>query len=320
MANDTYFPSSTVLCFENFKEASLYFDHVLPLSMGRMRGDSELGDVLVGYPEEVPSAVLSHLIDGVEGNTVSFSHANRVMSLVAGQWVEFARNVEPYVALWTAGNSREAENDEYLRKQYQRLQQAYFSDASIPGKMSIREAFRSYATDVGFGKFCVAIPPTASVVGAQRDPSITLSRLHLVDAAQAEWRQLVELRKDVQSHRKLARLRLFIHKNYADCSFSYIEDDISRRIDEYEQVTKKFGLKTTLSSLSMLLDAKALQTSAGAGLVAGLFGGPIAGLTAAAAVEIGKVVVNIAEKHHDLKDWQAGHDLAYIFETKKALS
>ncbi len=36
--------------------------------------------------------------------------------------------------------------------------------------------------------------------------------------------------------------------------------------------------------------------------------------------EIGKVAANIAEKHHDLKDWQSGHELAFIFDTKKALS
>lgn len=83
MTNDDYRPSSTVLCFENFKEASLYFDRVLPLNMGRMRGDRDVGDILIGYPEEVPSAALSHLIDGVEGNTVTYSHATRVMEFTS---------------------------------------------------------------------------------------------------------------------------------------------------------------------------------------------------------------------------------------------
>lgn len=43
-------------------------------------------------------------------------------------------------------------------------------------------------------------------------------------------------------------------------------------------------------------------------------------LTAAAAIEIGKVAINIAEKHHELKDWQSGHELAFVFDAKKALS
>lgn len=318
MANDDYRPSSTVLCFENFKEAALYFDRVLPLNMGRMRGDSTVGDILVGYPEEVPSAALSHLIDGIEGNTVTYSHATRIMEFIANRWVEFAKEVDPYASLWSPDPRRL--NDDDVRNKYHKLQEAYFSDAAISGITSIREAFHRYAKGIGFDRFCVAVPSATEMRRSQCDPSITLSKLNLIDASQAEWRQIIELRKDIESHRKLARLRLFIHKNYADCSFAYIEDDLSQRIEEYERVTRKFGLKTTLSSLSLLLDAKALQASAGAGLVAGLFGGPLVGLSAAAAIEIGKIAVNIAEKHHDLKDWQSGHELAFIFDTKKVLS
>lgn len=318
MANDNYRPSSKILCFENFKEASLYFDRVLPLNMGRMRGDSTVGDILVGYPEEVPSAALSHLIDGIEGNTVTYSHATRVMDFTANRWVEFAKEVEPYARLWSP-DPRNPDDDD-VRNQYRKLQEAYFADAYISGVTPIREAFRRYANSIGFDRFSVAVPSASEHGGSQCDPSITLSKLNLVDPSQAEWRQIIELRKDTESHRKLSRLRLFIHKNYADCSFAYIEDDLSQRIEEYERVTRKFGLKTTLSSLSLLLDARALQASAGAGLIAGLFGGPLVGLSAAAAIEIGKIAVNIAEKYHDLKDWQSGHELAFIFDTKKVLS
>lgn len=316
--NNSYRPSGTVLCFENFKEASLYFDRVLPLNMGRMRGDPTVGDILVGYPEEVPSAALSHLIDGIEGDTVTYSHATRVMELTVNKWVEFAKEVEPYARLWSPDHRRADDDD--VRNQYRKLQEAYFEDASISGVTPIREAFRRFANGIGFDRFSVVIPAATESSGSQCDPSVTLSKLNLVDPSQAEWRQIIELRKDNESHRKLARLRLFIHKNYANASFAYIEDDLLMRIDDYERVTRKFGLKTTLSSLSLLLDAKALQASAGAGLIAGLFGGPIVGLSTAAAVEIGKIAINIAEKHHALKDWQSGHELAFIFDTKKALA
>ncbi len=275
MANDNYRPSSAVLCFENFKEASLYFDRVLPLNMGRMRGDPTVGDILVGYPEEIPSAALSHLIDRIEGNTVTYSHATRVMEFTANRWVEFAKEVRPYARLWSPDPSRSDGDD--VRNQYRKLQEAYFANASVSGITPIREAFRLYAKGVGFDQFSVAVPSATVAGGSQCDPGITLSKLNLVDASQAEWRQIIELRKDSQSHRKLARLRLFMHKNYADCSFAYIEDDLSQRVEEYERVTQKFGLKTTISSLSLLLDAKGLQASAGAGLVAGLFGGPLVG-------------------------------------------
>lgn len=318
MSNDEYLPSTTALCFENFKETALYFERVLPLNMGRMQGDPDVGDILVGYPESVPSAALSHLVDGVEGNTVTYSHATRVIELFGVKWGEFAKKAEPYATLWSPDPRKGETRD--VADEYRKLQNAYLADACHVNGPSIRQVFRDYAASLGFNKFCVVLPTNEEGSCSQSDPSITLSQLNLVDASEADWRQIIEVRKDVQSHRKLVRLRLFVHSNYSGRSFSYIEDDLSRRLEEYEQVTKKFGLKTTLSSLSMLLDAKALQTSAGAGLIAGLFEGPVVGFSVAAAIEIGKIAINVAEKHHELKDWQAGHDLAYIFETQRKLT
>jgi len=171
MTNDDYHPSSTVLCFENFKESALYFDRVLPLNMGRMRGDSTVGDILVGFPEEVPSAALSHLIDGIEGNTVTYSHATRIIEFTANRWVEFAKEVEPYVRLWSPVPGRLNEDD--VQNKYRKLQEAYFADAAISGITSIREEFRRYAKGIGFDRFCVAVPSASRASGSQCDPSIT---------------------------------------------------------------------------------------------------------------------------------------------------
>jgi len=317
MPNAQYQPSNAVLCFEKFKEAALYFDRVLPLNMGRMQGDPDVGDILIGYPEAIPSAALSHLIDGVEGDTVTYSHATRVMGLFTEKWIEFARKVTPYAKLWYPDPRDPLSWD--VVDEYRKLQHAYCTDAPSGDALPIRAIFREYASSVGFERFCVSLPTNLEDSNSQCDTSITLSRLNLIDASQAEWRKIIEVRKDVQSHRKLARLRLFMHKNYSNCSFAYIEDDLCSRLEEYEQVRKKFEFKTALSSLSMLLDAKALPASAGAGLVAGLFGGTVLGLAAAATIEIGKIAINFAEKHHEMRDWQAGHELAYILGAKAKL-
>ena len=325
MSDQEYLPSSAVLCFENFKESALYFDRVIPINMGRMRGDRDLGDILMGYPETIPSAALSHLLDGVEGDTKTYSHANRVMGIFCNSWINLAKQATPYATLWTRGLGAENEEDpedeeKLIAGQYRKLQKAYLEDARCEGSLSIRQIFRNYAASLGFDRFCVVKPSSDDNNGTQTDQSVTLSQLSLIDTSEAEWKQIIEVRKDTQSHRKLSRLRLFMHNNYNERSFAYIEDDLSRRIEEYHQVTKKFGFKTASSSISMLLDSKALQTSVGAGLIAGLFGGSLAGLSAAAAVEIGKIAINVAERRHEMKDWQAGHDLAYIFETQQRLS
>jgi hypothetical protein len=317
MPDLVYQRADAVLCFENFKEAALYFNRVLPLNMGRMRGDPVVGDILVGFPEEVPSAALSHLVDGIEGNTKTYSHASRIMEFTAERWVEFARSAEPYARLWA---SRPGELDaSETRSQYERLRSSYLSNEELPGHRPIRAIFHDYARSLGFQDTCVSVPAGRGAAAVSADPSLTLSQLRLVDATSADWRQIVELRKDKRSHQQLARLRLFMHSNYAGQPFAFIEDDLAKRIDDYEASARKHGLKTVLSSLTILLDAKDLQASVGAGLVAGLFGGPLLGIGAGLAVEVGKVAVHVAERFHDMRDWRSGHELAYIFETRAAI-
>lgn len=321
MPETTYQRSDAVLCFENFKDAALYFDRVLPLNMGRMRGDPDVGDILVGYPEEVPSAALSHLVDGIEGDTKTYSHATRIMEFTSSRWVDFARKAEPYARLWAGrpGPRDETDKAETLN-QYEKLRSAYLANDELAGYPPIRAIFQDYARSLGFEDICVSVPVSTAGAGISADPSLTLSQLKLIDTAAADWRQIIELRKDKESHQRLIRLRLFMHANYTGRSFDFIEDDLARRLYEYESTASKHGFKTVVSSLSVLLSAKGLQTTLGAGLLAGLFGGPLAALGAGAAVEVGQIAVHVAERLHEMRDWRSGHELAYIIETQKQLA
>jgi hypothetical protein len=313
-----YQRADVVLCFDGFKDASLYFDRVLPLNMGRMRGDPEVGDILVGYPEEVPSAALSHLVDGIEGNSKTYSHATRIIEFTAERWADFARKAQPYASLWASRSGKRDEGE--VRLQYEKLRTAYLSNEEVAGHPPVRAIVHDYAKALGFESFCVAVPDGKSSAAANTDPALTLSQLQLVDTAFADWRQIIELRKDKQSHQRLIRLRLFMHANYAGKSFAFIEDDLARRIEEYGTAARKHGFRTALSSLTLLLNAKDLHCAMGAGLVAGLFGGPLVGIGAGVAVEVGKVAVHIAERAHEMREWWAGHELAYIMEARIALS
>lgn len=321
MPETTYQRCDAVLCFENFKTAALYFDRVLPLTMGRMRGDPDVGDILVGYPEEVPSAALSHLVDGIEGNTKTYSHASRIIEFTSARWTDFAQKAEPYVRLWAGkpGKRDEADRAETLN-QYQKLRSAYLANDELPGHPPIRAIFQEYARSLGFEEICVSVPARTAAVGTSADPSLTLSQLKLVDTAGADWRQVIELRKDKESHQRLIRLRLFVHSNYAGRPFTFIEDDLARRVQEYETAARKHGFKTVLSSLTVLLNAKDLQASLGTGLVAGLFGGPIAAIGTGLAVEVGQIAVHVAERVHEMREWRSGHELAYIIETQAKLA
>ena len=320
MKKENYEPTSNVICFDNFKDAALYFDRVLPLNLGRMRGDPVIGDMLVGYPEEVPSRALVHLIDGIVVEKKSYSHADRILGLSAKIWTDFASSVLPYANPFLSRDKLIEESPSYITDEYNKLLKAYLADATIKGQKPIRELFREYSSRVGFDKFSVIMFNNQGSKGTNSDPSIILSKLSLIDTSNADWSQIIEVRKDKESHQRLAKLRLFINKNYSNCSFSYIEDDISMQLYEYELVCKKFGFNTITSTISTLLDSNSLQTSIGAGLIAGLFGGPVVGLSVGAAIEVGKIMIQITEKKHEMNHWQKGHDLAYIFETIKNIS
>lgn len=286
-----------------------------------MRGDPGVGDILVGYPEEVPSAALSHLIDGVEGNTKTYSHASRIMEFTSARWVDFARKAEPYARLWAVDPAKRHDTDSAeALSQYEKLRRSYLANDEVPGHPPIRAIFQDYARSLGFEDICVSVPARAAVAAASADPSLTLSQLKLIDTAAADWRQIIELRKDKDSHQHLIRLRLFMHSNYTGRPFAFIEDDLARRIHEYQAAARKHGFRTVLSSLTVLLNAKDLQASLGAGLVAGLFGGPVAALGTGLAVEVGQIAVHIAERVHEMRDWRSGHELAYLIETQAKLA
>lgn len=111
-----------------------------------------------------------------------------------------------------------------------------------------------------------------------------MANIDLIDTNNASWDQIVEVRNDIDSRKKLQRLRVFLTKNYKNESRNFIEDDIAKGLDDYEVARKKHGFDTVVSSLSILLDAKNIHSAAAAGIGAAFLGGPIAGITSAAAI------------------------------------
>jgi hypothetical protein len=128
----------------------------------------------------------------------------------------------------------------------------------------------------------------------------------------------MELRNDVESRKQLRRLRLFFFQNYMGKPVAFVEDDLMRRIDDYEQARKKHGLDAVLSSISVLLDARTLQAAAVAGITTALFGGPFAGISAGAVVEFGKVMIEVTKKRAAIRDLANGHELGYILRAQGA--
>ena len=94
----------------------------------------------------------------------------------------------------------------------------------------------------------------------EEDPSpfIQFSGMPIIDVEKLSWEQILEIRNDETSMRRLRRLRSFISSNYKSKSRQEIEDDLFTRIYDYEESAKALGLETAKAIL-MSVDQKRLH-------------------------------------------------------------
>lgn len=341
-----YSQTSNLLCTKDIKHAALYFDGVLPLSMAhfgnvdssmkthpheavisiRFDGSSDPRWGLT-IPEYVPFRALTELIYGTE-------HENKDWGRVLGQLLrhqgdlyrEITTNL-PEGALLRC--FRRADEIGMLPKQVYSAMEVlsavlpllYVDNVGLTHGKTVRDVVGAFLKQLGWSHAALLLPP--SLVPASDatpdDVTITLARIHLVDVDKAPWDQITEFRKDQGAREKFRRLRLFAFREYSGKSVAFIEDDLLERLAGYDAARKAHGFDTTISSLSVLLDAKQLQTAAAGGIVSGLFGGPIAGLGTALSIEIAGIALHVAKKLHSFAKLKQDHELAYIIEARDRL-
>ena len=153
--------------------------------------------------------------------------------------------------------------------------------------------------------------------------SLSLAQLQLIDTTEVSWEHIMEFREDADSTKKLRKLRLFFHENYAGKDKNYVKDDLLQRIEDYHNTAKDWGFEMGVSSLSMLLTSPLTLASMGTSFAIILFGEPLSALATAGAgmgLEIGKISLNIAKEKRGLSKIQRDHPIAYIIDAKKKLS
>lgn len=290
----------SVICFKDLKQAALYFDRVLPVAFKIMSGTGT--DIVFEFPDHVPSKALVEIVFG--SNVVEKEDRYTLIGRIVDNWDTFAKQTYPY----RMGLKNSRDDD------YEDLHHAYLSNECTQSAGPIRDHFKSYAESLGIRNTDVLLPALGSNSSEIEDPIVTLAGLNLVDVTKASWDQIVELRQDQESQRKLQRLRAFLANNYTGKSLSYIEDDLGRCLDDYEQGRRKHGFETVTASMSVLLDSSSLHAALAAGVGASLLGGPTVGLSSAAAIEVGKVAIEFAKRRRQMVDWQRSHDFAYLID------
>jgi hypothetical protein len=287
------------MSFGDLKAASLYFDRVLPIAFASLRGDD--GGLYLEAPDRVPIEIAAKLIFGED------APRHLIISYLDDYWSPFIRQLG-------APTRNSTDHDAY-----DEVKRLYLSNAAMKDGRSIRGVFGNFARSMGVPAYSVLLPGEDSVTSSFSEAYsyLALLEIPLVDTSKATWEQIAELRRDPEARGRLRRLRMFFLQDYVGKPRAYVEDDLLRRLDDYERTRKELGFEAILSTLSVLLDAKSVQAAAVAGLTATFLGGPLVGLGVGAAVEIGKVILEAGKKIAHIRSLADGHELAYLIDARR---
>jgi hypothetical protein len=93
---------------------------------------------------------------------------------------------------------------------------------------------------------------------SETEACITFASKSIIKVDSIDWKQIIEFRQDREATEKLRRFRLFAYDNYRGKSKAYVEDDLLRRLDEYETTVKQWGFETAEGALNILASSKTL--------------------------------------------------------------
>ncbi|MHC4309329.1 MAG: hypothetical protein ACYSSN_05250 [Planctomycetota bacterium] len=138
----------------------------------------------------------------------------------------------------------------------------------------------------------------------------TLSGLAIVDEDILSWEKVLEFRADEKNRLKYKRFLHWLDKEMVGKSQAFIEDEISIRLEDYENALKKHGIKTVIGEVSEVL--------AGGGLISAL-SEPKVGLLSVGALTIGKLAVKVGKILLDYEDMEKGRnsEISWVYEVKK---
>lgn len=155
------------------------------------------------------------------------------------------------------------------------------------------------------------------------DAQITIANLNLIDASKATMEQILAFREDSKARVKLRKLRLFAMQNYSGKSKAFVEDDLQTRINDYEQEVRRWSFETKRTAVSMLFKSKILAGAVGGSLVGAVVGEPaisIASLTFGTIAEFANIALEVSRVKFEAATALQGNAVSYIHEGNRVLA
>jgi len=288
-----YSGSNLVVCIDNTKDASIYFNEIVPLNLAHLipwEGSDDLEAFEVLHNILPKSLLNSTNPTGLSPTMLSY--------------------VEAYTNVFPSSIGIDIFSD-LSEKEVINQRAKLFFPILMERKNAIIEELPNPIEAV-FGE------NNSDLVA--EDPAFLLTGLKLVDLSNVPWRHIIEVRKDIDRMKKLRKLRTFVFNNYQGKPANYIQDDILNRLEEYNLAAKQMGLKTKDGGLKIIFNSGTLVANTGATIASILSGETIAipiSLAVGSVFLLGNISLEIRSHKRELYKFRQENPLTYLIELKQ---
>ncbi|MGA2605171.1 MAG: hypothetical protein ABSG14_13165 [Verrucomicrobiia bacterium] len=321
---------NTAIVFGGLKDALLHFEYVIPMNLsgefvGLRPARGESGGLVEKFRELG--------MDGYRELKDSFGEPDALLNLYPPQLAKhpfFKDAVNMFNGFLMAYMFKAVYGDEKFRAYVGHLAQIRHVEKPIdPDKFcpTVEDLQRLFSALVGeFGLQNIPVDCSCFYMGSVKDAPFTdrlfVRQICVIDTSKVTVPQIMEFRKDRETMNKMRNFRLFAYEQYSGKDRAYIEDDIQRRLSDYNEAVKACGFETMVKTLSFLFESKLLIGAFATSAVSLLMGNARLAMEAfgsGAILEVGRLSLEYARQRHELGKICRENPISYIADTKKKL-
>lgn len=289
----SYKKETTALTFRDAKTAAIFSDYVIPIELHETfpaKSDSS-----ISHQEILRKILPESLLD----SKTNIGLDQRVTKYIAHYCCTF-----PFVL----SGIKELPNGETFEQRIEK---------GLPEMMRVFSVMLS-ETNTVFDEV-VGLNRGESKNDADGNICLSLTGLKAIDVEHVSWDQIIEFREDDESKRKLRNLKLYLHENYDGKSRDFIEDSISKKVEDYEKVLESWGMKTFQATLNTILSSKSVISLAAFGITSGLGAGIPIAAAVGSSFTVGSMALEVCKRKNEKQEFISNDPISYIIDVKDKL-
>jgi hypothetical protein len=320
--------SNSVIAFGDLKESLLYFDYVVPAEGTGFFLKFSPKDVI---EDTIPKDFSNIRMEDYREGEKAFPNENDTLAFCPSHLIEqpkfkvalrmFSNLLFTFMVRTSLGEEKYKEYLVNLGKLVNpnTSSTSYFPAPKLEG---LRNLFTHIVKEFQMQNMVIDCSTffMPGVAQSCDNASLSVQKVPLVDTEGITFSQIIEFRKDKEAMKKMRQFRLFAYNNYQGKSKAFVEDDVSRRLDEYRDAVKTLGLKTRNKHLTFFLKSKSVMFAGAASLYSMISGSPDPLITASGIAAVGwklaDFAIELSNQKSDLLNLSNEHPVSYIADIK----